>query len=252
MESAPREGAPGVSRPRPVKARRLRNRIVMVVGGVLLTYLVAAYVLLPLLWDLYEKRHPALDDLPGITETADRIPGDPINVALIGAETGLEAAMRAAGWHPADPLSIKSDLKIAEATVLGRPYEHAPVSSLYLWGRKEDLAFEKPVGDNPRKRHHVRFWRSEEHDAEGRPLWAGSVTFDERVGLSHTTGQVTHHIAPDVDAERDGLFADLEKAGEVTDVTRVPDFHKVRSGKNGGGDPWRTDGALFVGTIAAR
>ena len=114
------------------------------------------------------------------------------------------------------------------------------------------LAGEFPVGDNPRKRHHVRFWRSAELDAEGRPLWVGSVTFDERVGLSDTTGQVTHHIAPDVDAERDGLFADLEKAGAVTDVERVPGFHKIRSGKNGGGDPWRTDGALLVGTVVPK
>jgi hypothetical protein len=35
-----------------------------------------------------------------------------------------------------------------------------------LFGRKEDLAFEQPVGDSPRQRHHVRFcagtncWRS--------------------------------------------------------------------------------------------
>ena len=33
----------------------------------------------------------------------------------------------------------------------------------------------------------------------------GGATFDERVGLSHTTGQITHHIAPDVDTERDHL-----------------------------------------------
>jgi hypothetical protein len=250
METAPPEDLPREAQPRGVK-RRLR-RILTAVSAVLVVYVVAAYVLLPLAWDLYERRHPALDDLPGITETADRIPGDPINVALVGSETGLKAAMRAAGWYPADPLSLKSDLKIAEATVLSGPYHQAPVSSLYLWGRKEDLAFEKPVGDNPRKRHHVRFWRSAELDAEGRPLWVGSVTFDERVGLSDTTGQVTHHIAPDVDAERDGLFADLEKAGDVTDVERVPDFHAVRSGKNGGGDPWRTDGALLVGTIVAK
>jgi len=231
------------------KRRRLRNRLIAAAVASLAIYLIAAYVVAPFAWGRYEKRHPALDEVPGITETGSGIPGDPLNVALIGSEAALKDAMRAAGWYAADPLSLRSDVEIAEAAVLDRPYDDAPVSSLYLWGRKEDLAFEQPVGDNPKKRHHVRFWKAAKLDNEGRPLWIGSVTFDERVGLSDTTGQVTHHIAPDVDAERDRLFAELEKAGRVTDVTEVPDFHQVRSGKNGGGDPWRTDGALYVGLI---
>ena len=69
-------------------------------------------------------------------------------------------------WYPADPLTFRSCLKIASATVL---YDDVPVSNLHLFGRKEDLAFEQPVDDNPRKRHHVRFWRSEKVDPDGRP-----------------------------------------------------------------------------------
>jgi hypothetical protein len=231
------------------RRKRIAVRFAAAIALLLLAYLAIAYVALPLDWLRYEKRHPALDDVAGITETVDHIPGDPLNVGLIGSEQGLKEALLAAKWYPADPLSIRSDLEIAEATVLDRPYDDAPVSSLYLWGRKEDLAFEQPVGDNPRKRHHVRFWKSAKLDGEGRPLWVGSVTFDERVGLSGTTGQVTHHIAPDVDAERDRLFAELERTGDLTDVTKIPDFHEVRSGKNGGGDPWRTDGTIWVGTL---
>ena len=75
------------------------------------------------------------------------------------------------------------------------------------------------------------------------------MTLDERVGLSHTTGQVTHHISGDVDEERDRLFAELEKTGELASVETIPDFHKTLSGKNGGGDPWHTDGALMTGVI---
>src|SRR6185369_11715834 len=104
--------------------------------------------------------------------------------------------MLAAGWHAADPLGLRSDLEIAADTVLARPYEDAPVSNLYLFGRKEDLAFEQPAGDDPRRRHHVRFWKSSKVDDQGRPAWVGSATYDQRVGLSHTTGQITHHIAP--------------------------------------------------------
>ena len=84
-----------------------------------------------------------------------------------------------------------------------------------------------------------------------RPVWVGSATFDERVGLSHTTGEITHHIDGNVDAERDRLFADLEQTGRLAEVWWVDDFHTVKSGKNGGGDKWHTDGRLEAGRIAA-
>jgi hypothetical protein len=113
------------------------------------------------------------------------------------------------------------------------------------------LAFEQPVGDNPRKRHHVRFWDIGKKDDDGRPIWIGSASYDERVGLSHTTGQITHHIAPDVDTERDHLFSNLKRTGQLADEYTVDDFHKQLEGRNGGGDPWHTDGRLFVGVISA-
>jgi hypothetical protein len=93
-------------------------------------------------------------------------------------------------------LTLDSCLEIAEASVLKRPYDDAPVSNLYLFGRKQDLAFEQAVGGDPRHRHHVRFWRTDDVDTDGRPVWVGSAVYDERVGLSRTTGQVTHVTAP--------------------------------------------------------
>ena len=247
--------SPSQTVPTPAAApRRGRSSLVKAIFwlfGILAVYFLVAYVLLPLVWLRYEYRHPALDELPGITVTGDHHPGDPINVALIGTERQLQQIMLAAGWYPADPVTLRSSLKIAAGTVLRRPYDDAPVSPLYLWGHKQDLSFEKPVGDDPRRRHHVRFWKSAKLDDQGRPLWAGSVTYDERVGLSHTTGQITHHIGPDVDAERDLLFADLKKTGDLEDVKFIDGFHKVKSGRNGGGDPWHTDGRLEMGVIKA-
>lgn len=227
----------------------IRGRTIRIAAGVVLTYLIATYVLMPAWWKRYTRRHPSLEDIPGITHTGSGIPGDPLNVALIGTEEELLAIMVKAKWYPADPLTLKSCLKIAEASVLKRPYDEAPVSSLYLFGRKEDLAFEQPVGDSPRKRHHVRFWKAEKRDEDGRPIWIGSAVFDEHVGLSRTTGQVTHVTAPDVDAERDYLFGDLERTGDLSERYTEVGFHKVLEGRNGGGDPWRTDGDLFVGVI---
>ncbi len=216
----------------------------------LLVYLAVAYFVMPIDWRWYTHRHPSLEDIPEITHTANGIPGDPLNVALTGTESELKRIMLAAGWYPADPLTFRSCLQIAAATVLKRPDEQAPVSSLYLFGRKEDLAFEQPVGSNPRKRHHVRFWRTDKTE-DGRPVWIGSATYDKRVGFSDTTGQITHHIAPDVDAERDHLFDDLKATEDLSETYAEPGFHKILDGRNGGGDPWHTDGQLYVGVIAA-
>ncbi len=229
-----------------------RWRVAAMTVGFLFMYGAIAYLVLPWDWRRFTRHHPDLIDIPGITHTADGIPGDPLNVALIGTETDLKKIMLAGGWYPADPLTLHSCLEIADATVLKRPYDDAPVSNLFFEGRKEDLAFEQPVGDNPRKRHHVRFWRTEKTDEDGRPVWIGSATYDERVGLSHTTGQITHHIDADVDAERDHLFDNLKQTDDLSEIYFEDGFHKVLDGRNGGGDPWHTDGRLLVGVILAK
>ena len=232
------------------KRKSVRMSIVQAVIIVLLVWLVAAYLLIPMGWKTYAKHHPALDASPRITETSDHHPGDPLNVALIGTQAQLDAIMKAAGWYPAAALGIKSDLKIAADTVLSRPDVEAPVSSLYLFGRKEDAAFEQPVGDNPRHRHHVRFWKLDQPSKDGRPIWIGSAVYDSHVGLSRTTGQITHVTAADVDVERDYLFQCLEKSGDLASHDVVTGFHTQLAGRNGGGDPWKTDGDLYVGVIA--
>ncbi len=222
---------------------------VRLIAMVFFTYLLLAYLILPLDWLQYERRHPAIDSVPKITHTTLGIPGDPINVGLVGTEQQVHTALLAAKWFPADPITLKSSLKIAADTILKRSYHDAPVSSLYLWGRKQDLAFEQPVADDPRRRHHVRFWKSEKLDSQDNPIWFGAATYDTNVGLSHTTGEITHHIAPDVDVERDKLFHDLLQVLQLTNVYWVDGFHKVREGKNGGGDRYLTDGRLRVGVL---
>src|SRR6516164_5408121 len=230
----------------PPKSGRARLRFL---GAIILVYLLAAYVLIPLAWKRRVRRHPELFDAPRITHTSSGIPGDPVNVALLGPESDVIRALIAAKWHPADPLTFRSSVRIAVDSVFRRPDEDAPVSTLELFGRKQDLAFEQPVGDSPRQRHHVRFWRWDRlHD--GKEVWFGAITFDERVGLSHTTGQVTHHISPDLDTERDRLIAGLQQAGVTEKVFWLDGFQQLR-GKNGGGDPWHTDGRLEVATLAA-
>jgi hypothetical protein len=154
--------------------------------------------------------------------------------------------MARSGWDPADPVTLRTSLEIAGSVIRDRPYPDAPVSPLFVFGRKQDLAFEKPVGDNARRRHHVRFWKAPELGRDGLPLWIGAVTFDRSVGLSHRTGQITHHIAPDVDAERDGLVDDLRRAGRLRVIYQVTGVGATLFGRNGGGDPYYTDGEIRV------
>jgi hypothetical protein len=244
--TASREQSHGQGLTRQVSKKR---RFATAIALVALIYLAAAYVIVPFVWERYADRHPSFDDNPRITKTGDGHPGDPLNVALFGAKGDIESAMKAAQWYPAAALGLRSDLKIDIDTVLSRPDDEAPVSNLYLFDRKEDLAFEQPVGDNPRQRHHVRFWKTERLGADDRPLWIGSASYDERVGLSDTTGQITHHISGDVDAERDHLFANLKATHRLAEDYAVDGFHKELEGRNGGGDLWHTDGRLFVGVI---
>ena len=207
---------------------------------ILAAWAVAAYLIIPRVAKLYYRHH--FTDGPRITQTADGHPGDPVNIAIEGEDESLVRAMHSAGWYPADPITLASSVRIVVDSVVRKPDDDAPVSSLFLFGRKQDLAFELPVGDSPRQRHHVRFWRRDKLK-DGRPVWFGSATFDERVGLSHATGQVTHHIGPDVDAERDLIMTGLQKAGWAQDEYYVDGF-QASEGRNGGGDLWRTDGRL--------
>lgn len=229
----------------PRAKRSLSSALTRWIALVVALYLLVSYLAIPFLWREAEG-HPAMATLPQIARTKDNIPGDPLNIALVGSEESVSRSMLAAGWHPADPLTLKSCLRIASDTVFHKQYSDAPVSSLYVWGHKQDLAFEQPVGHDPRRRHHVRYWRSTELDKNGFPLWIGGATFDEKVGLSHTTGQITHHIDANVDAERDKILADLKQANVLGNVRWIPAFHSQLSGRNGGGDPWKTDGRLPV------
>ena len=231
--------------------RRSRvRRLLIWACAIIALYVALAYVLLPLAWSHYEHQ-PKLATAPMVTRTGQGIPGDPLNVGLAGSREDVVRAMHAAGWFPADPVTLKTSIEIIGSVVLDRPYTSAPVSPLYYQGRKEELAYEKPSGASADRRHHVRFWQVLEQGEEGRPVWLGAVTFDRSVGLSHYTGAVTHHIAPDVDAERDGLIADIVKAGMVEALYQVTGVGPTLNGRNGGGDLYYTDGEIHFARLVS-
>jgi len=208
-------------------------------------YILLAYVVLPLLWTHYEHQR-GLSGLDMVTRTAQGIPGDPINVGLIGDQRDVLCGMHAAGWYPADPITLKSSIEIVGSVLLDRPYKDAPVSNLYYLGRREDLAFEKPIGASADRRNHVRFWKVLDAGQENRPVWLGSATMDRGVGVSHYTGAVTHHIDADIDLERQIWAGDLESAGMATAQYQVTGIGPTLSGRNGEDDLYYSDGEVWI------
>jgi hypothetical protein len=224
------------------------RRIIVTALFIAAAYALLAYVVLPAAWTHYEHQK-GLAGRSMVTQTAQGIPGDALNVGLVGAREDVIRAMHAAGWYPADPVTLKSSIAIIGSVLLDRSYKTAPVSPLYYDKRKEDFAFEKPDGRSADRRHHVRFWLVLEKGEEGRPVWLGAATFDRGVGLSRYTGQVTHHIGPDIDAERDGLIADLTRAGMVTAIYQVTGVGPTLNGRNGEGDSYYTDGEIRIARL---
>jgi hypothetical protein len=131
----------------------LRRLLVFGLGVILaaaVTYGVAAYVIFPrairIGLRILQRGH-----VPSYTITSDGLPGDPVNLALIGTVKELEGAFAAAGWAGADPLSAASSWRMARSFVLNRPYPTAPFSTLYLFGRGQDFGFQRAIDNSPRK-----------------------------------------------------------------------------------------------------
>lgn len=185
----------------------------------------------------------------GRTRTPDGLLDDPVNLAVHGDEDDIHAAMRAAGWVRADAITPRSALRIVVSSLLRRSYPAAPVSTLVLFGRGQDFAYQKEVEGNPSQRHHVRFW----HTPAGWVLpggrsvdWLAGATYDRSVGLSALTFQVTHKIDADIDIERNFVVDDVRWANAEADLGVWPDFFTAYHDKNGGGDRVETDGDLYV------
>ncbi|MCA0010533.1 LssY C-terminal domain-containing protein [Mesorhizobium sp. B292B1B] len=228
--------------------RSFRRRAATWLVLLLATYLALAYVAAPEFWTFRDRGFRS-QSFEMVTHTPQGIPGDPINVGLIGTQKEVVHAFAVAGWDTADAVTLRTAIDIGESVLFSRPYPDAPVSRLLFEGRAQDLAFEKPVGVSADRRHHVRFWQTDATGDDGRPLWLGSASFDRGVGLSHDTGAITHHIGPDIDAERDFLIRDLTTAGMLVSTSDLEGIGATTHGRNGGGDPYFTDGKAVLGVL---
>lgn len=214
--------------------------------GLFALWLITAYLALPRLHKILTSMYVP-NYYIGRARTGEGLLGDPVNLAIIASREKLIVQMEKAGWQLADNLNLRTTYKMIKATLLRRSYPSAPVSALYLFGNKQDLAFQKEVGGSTSKRHHVRFWKTPDNWflPGGRTAdWMGAATYDSKVGLSIYTFQFTHKIGENTDEERDHVIKTLQETSKSTQVQVVEHFSTGYHSRNGGGDTIRTDGSM--------
>lgn len=184
-----------------------------------------------------------LADVPQRASGKDGKPGDPLNLIVMGNADEIRRAFQEAGWAEAEKLSGKSLWETVRAVVANKGYKEAPVSQLFLYGRAEDLAFQKMLNTFA-ERHHLRLWRSSARTAEGREIWLGAATHD--VGWDIRPGVVSHAIDPEIDQERTKVGADLVVTGRVVGLRLVIRLNPLSEGLTATGASWKTDGQLLA------
>lgn len=204
-----------------------------IVVAILVFYALIAYIVIPFAIRLIRLAFRA-DHVPTHVTTRDGWASDPINLAVtVRNKKHLIRAMETAGWYVAEKSSLRNTLREGYALLFKKSYPNAPCSKLYMFSRPQDIAFQIPVDNSPRTRHHVRFWRVEpkvintkQHTfwlttlrkvvGLDRELWVGAATFDKHMlGVRWRTLQITHHIDADTNSERDFVIESLQDTGYV-------------------------------------
>jgi hypothetical protein len=243
---------------------RITDRRLPWILALSVTYALAAYVILPrvvrMSLKILQRR-----SVPSFTLTGDGFPGDPVNLVLVGEFQQLRAVFATAGWTEADPLTLRSSWRMVVAFVFNRPYPAAPFSTLYLFGRGQDVGFQKAIDGSPRKRHHVRFWalnleRGEETlgtaefwlnkdrpPLEAPALWVGAGTKDTGFSLTKFTFQVTHATDSDSNAERDFIVSELKRIRGIVNVTSYRSGERLSTGRV---NHYVTDGEVAAASLA--
>lgn len=208
----------------------------------LLLYIFFAYIGIPMLIRLLRIVIKP-NRIPLYVTTSDGWPSDPVNIALIvNDKAHLIKAMNNAGWHTADPLTIKNGIRELLSIIFNTAYPKAPLSHLYLFNRRQDVGFEISTNSNQsaRTRHHVRFWRLEEpplgqNDAlhlrhytfwakklehllfGKKEMWVGAATEETyAVAVQWRTGQLTHGGSHESDKERDFILSSLQNNQSIS------------------------------------
>jgi hypothetical protein len=184
-----------------------------------------------------------LSNAPQRVQGKDGKPGDPINLVIVGSQQEIQRAFQQAGWLEPERATQQSIWRSTRAIIGEVAYGQAPVSDLYLFGRREDLAFAKML-NTVAKRHHLRLWRVAVRTADGREIWLGASTHD--FGYDVRPGVISHAIDPNLDDERAKVGADLAATKLVRAEQLVTRSDPFSTGLTATGASWKTDGRLLA------
>jgi len=194
----------------------------------------------------------AVNQLPCCTVDAKgKNQGDPLNIVIIGAPMDIYYAVIRAAWDETEVVTAASGFKTLVSFISGGEYRYSPVSSLYVFGRRQDVALQR-IRKNIHERNHFRLWLAP-MTFEGLPVWIGQISRD--IGVRFTRKTITtHKIDPDVDETREFLVENLAysqvlaKLAYVGGVGAAP-IDDPRA--NLTGDPYFTDGLRVVLWVAS-
>jgi hypothetical protein len=196
-----------------------------------------------------EELRQRLRELPCCTANAEGTPGgDPLNVVLVGSgETGM-AALSASGWSFTEAITADTVRRMLGAAIAEKSMLTAPVSALYVFGRKQDLALQRGR-TTISQRNHMRLWLAP-FRCEGQPVWVGQVSRDIGVKLTRKSPTLTTHVIdPVVDESREYLLHSLlyqEAVERFAFVRGVGEASLDQPRQNLTGDPYFTDGFRLV------
>lgn len=200
-----------------------------------------------------EEFRASLEALPCCAaNAAGQAAGDPINIALVGEASQLLNSLTRAGWSFTHRITLRTVRREVGAALADEPYSVAPVSSLYVFGRKQDLAMQR-ARRSIAQRNHLRLWLAP-FRFEDRPVWIGQISRD--IGVKVTTKSptlTTHVIDPEVDTTREYLLHNLVAAGFVDRFGFVKGSAAAARDQprfNLTGDPYHSDGLRLVVILA--
>jgi len=187
-----------------------------------------------------------LDSLPRRVNDQFQNLGDMVNFVIVGSQKDVQAALEAASWHIADTSNQKAVLSAIMETYESKDYLQMPMSTLYLFGRKQDFGYEmaEPIA-MVASRHHFRIWKSS-FTWKGQEVWVGAGTHDIGFAKDKRNGSVTHKIDPAVDGERDNIGSSLQKTNKTKTMSYYLPPNPVQDAKNATGDGYHSDGRLLV------
>ena len=181
-----------------------------------------------------------------VTDKKGEGSGDPLNLVIIGYPWDVYTAFIRAGWDETETVTRASTMKTIGSFLSGGEYRYSPVSGLYVFGRPQDVAFQK-ARDNIHERNHLRLWMSRAR-FEGVPVFMGQISRD--IGVRFTAKTITtHKIDPDVDETREYLLEDLAYSQSLEKFAYVGGVGEVSFDNPSGnltGDPWFSDGYRIV------